>query len=54
MGVPQGSLLSPRLGVIYINDILEGIRSIFKIFADDTLLFSIVKKEELSQKKRKL
>ena len=52
--VPQGSLLSPRLGVIYVNDILEGIRSIFKIFADDTPLFSIVKKEELSQKKRKL
>ena len=51
VGVPQGSVLGPVLVLIYINHILEGIRSIFKIFADDTSLFSIVEKDELSQKK---
>ena len=49
VGVPQGSVLGPVLVLIYINHILEGIRSIFKIFADDTSLFSIVKKDGLSQ-----
>lgn len=35
--------------MIYINDIPEGIKLICKIIADDTLLFSIVKKDKLSQ-----
>ena len=35
--------------LIYINDIPEGIQSICKIFADDTSLFSIVKKDKLSE-----
>ena len=48
-GVPQGSVLGPLLFLIYINDISEGIKSICKIFTDDTSLFSIVKKKQLSQ-----
>ena len=47
--VPQGFVLGSLLFLIYINDIPEGIKSIGKIFADDTLLFSIVQKNELSQ-----
>ena len=41
-GVPQGSLLGPLLFLIYVNNLLEGIISICKIFADDTSLFSKV------------
>ena len=41
-GVPQGSLLGPLLFLIYVNNLPEGIISICKIFADDTLLFSKV------------
>ena len=48
-GVPQGSVSSPFLFLIYINDVPEGIKSICKLFADDTLLFSIIKKNEISQ-----
>ena len=47
--VPQGFVLGSLLFLIYVNDIPEGIKSIGKIFADDTLLFSIVQKNELSQ-----
>ena len=42
--VPLGSVLGPPSFLIYINDIPEGIKSICKIFADGTPLFSIVKK----------
>ena len=38
--VPQGSVKGPLLFIIYINDLPDGINSLCKIFADDTLLFS--------------
>ena len=40
-GVPQSSVLRTLFFLIYINDLAEGISGTTKLFADDTLLFSI-------------
>ena len=41
-GVPRGSILGLLLFLIYINDLPEGLTSMYKIFTDDTSLFSKV------------
>ena len=47
-GVTQGSVLGPLLILVYINDLERSIKSNIKFFADDTMLFSIVKDPEIS------
>ena len=41
-GVRPGSILGLLFFLIYINDLSDGILSLVKLFADDTLLFSVV------------
>ena len=42
-GVPQGTVLGPIMFLLYINDITVGISSSLRLFADDCVLYRIIK-----------
>jgi hypothetical protein len=44
-GVPQGSVLSPALYNLYINDTLQATNLHLALFADDTSLYAADRKE---------
>ena len=45
-GIPQGTVLGPVLFVIYINDLLDNIKSDGLMFADDTKIFRHITSRE--------
>ena len=38
-GIPQGSVLRPLLFLIYTNDLLDHVKSIIYMYADDTKVY---------------
>ena len=42
-GVPQGFILGPLLFICYINDLPKEVKSTLKLYADNVLLYRIIR-----------
>ena len=45
-GVPRGTVLGPLLFLCHINDLPDSVTSNVRLFADDCLLYRIIKSQE--------
>ena len=45
-GIPQGSVLSPILFLIFLNDLPKVVKCLIKLFADDAKLYQIIKSNQ--------
>ena len=50
-GIPQGSLLSPSIYIMYANDLGNYLEGDYKLFADDTILIAAHKDPEMARRK---
>ena len=48
-GVPQGSVIGPTMFLFYINNLPDNIKSVVRLFADDTVVYNTTDNHQLLQ-----